>query len=200
MIQNILIIDQSKRTIELLNQIITSCTNYKTIIETNKDKILNLFTNTTFEYIIIDHFIEYSDEIITYILNKNPKQNVILLSDNIKCPLSCDDCSNLYKFVRLLKPVNPATILNYLNNSTNFVCPNKDRFNSIDTINKLYEFINLEDNILYKEKELTDNKMIIKSSSQNINIREINKIEKLINDSFFEMKLNENNEIEIFVK
>ena len=138
MIKNILIIDQSHRTIELLDLIVSEYTNYNPINEVNKYNIVKLLSNTIFEYIIIDHLIEYSDEIIVYILNKIPKQKVILLSDHIKCPLDCEDCSYLYNFVRLIKPIESKSLLNYLNNSTNFLCPNKDKFKSIDTLDKLF--------------------------------------------------------------
>lgn len=198
--KNILIIDQSPRTIELLDLIVSMYTNYNPINEVNKDNIIKLLSEEIFEYIIIDHMIEYSDEIIMFILNKTPKQKVILLSDHIKCPLPCEDCSILFNFVRLIKPVEPKSLLNYLNNTTNFLCPNKDRFCSIDTLDKLYEFMNLENNLFYKTKEIINDKMIIKSSIGNININELSKIENLINDSFFKMEVNGNNEIEIFVK
>lgn len=200
MIKNILIIDQSHKTIELLDLIVSKYTNYNPINEVNKDNVFKLLSNTIFEYIIIDHIIEYSDEIIAYILDKTPKQKVILLSDHIKCPLPCEDCSYLFNFVRLIKPVEPKSLLNYLNNSTNFLCPNKDKFKSINTLDKLYQFINLEDNIFYKTKEFIDNKMIIKSSIGNININELSKIENLINDSFFQIEINKNNDIEVFIK
>lgn len=200
MIQNILIIDQSNKTVALLNLIVTEFTNYKTTVETKKDNIINLIDNTIFEYIVIDHIIEHSDEIITYILNNNPKQKVILLSDHIKCPVSCEDCFSLFQFVRIIKPVKPRTILNYLNNSSDFVCPNKDKLKSINTIDKLYDFINLEDNSFYKNKELIDNKIVIKQATANMNVNEILKIENLINESYFKMEVNENNEIEISVK
>jgi hypothetical protein len=200
MIKNILIIDQSNKTIELLDLIVSMYTNYKPINEVNKDNVLKLLSEETFEYIIIDHIIDYSDEIIMFILNKTPKQKVILLSDHIKCPLPCEDCSYLFNFVRLIKPVEPKSLLRYLNNSTDFLCPNKDRFCSIDTLDKLYEFINLEDNLFYKTKEFVDNKMVIKSSSGNINVNELSKIENLINDSYFKIEINENNDLEIFVK
>lgn len=200
MTKNILIIDQSNKTVELLNLIVTMFTDYKTFVEINKNNILNLLENGTFEYIIIDHIIEFSDEIITFILKKHPKQKVILLSDNIKCPLSCEDCSFLFQFVRLIKPSETSILLNYLNPSTNFLCPNKDKFSSINTIQKLYEFINLEENSFYKKKDLVDNKLIVKSSIGNINISELSRIEKLINESFFSININENNDIEISVK
>ena len=43
-------------------------------------------------------------------------------------------------------------------------------------------------------------KMIIKSSIGNININELSKIENLINDSFFQMEINNVNDIEVFMK
>ena len=200
MIKNILIIDQSNRTINLIDLIVSTYTNYNPINEINKDNIFKLLSNTVFEYIIIDHIIEFSDEIIMYILTKSPKQKVILLSDHIKCPLNCDDCSYLYNFVRLIKPIQPLTLLSYLNSSTAFLCPNKDKFKSIDTLEKLFEFVNLEDNTFYKTKRLSDDKMIIKSSTGNLNVNELSKIENLVNDSFFKILINKSNDIEVFVK
>lgn len=198
--QNILIIDQSSKTTELLDLIVSMYTNYHPIIETNKNQILELLSHTTFEYIIIDHIINHADDMIMYILDKNPKQKVILLSDNIKCPLPCGDCFNLFRFVRLLKPVKPTVILEYLKDESAFYCPNKNLFDSIRTLEKLYSFINLDDEIFYNIKELKDDMIIIKSSTKNININEISKIEKQVNDNYFSMKLNENNEIEIRLK
>lgn len=198
--QNILIIDQSSRTTELLDLIVSTYTNYHAIIQTNKDEIYELLSSTTFEYIIIDHIITHSDEVIMHILNKNPQQKVILLSDNIKCPLPCADCFSLFRFVRLLKPVKATMILEYLKDESIFYCPNKNLFDSISTLEKLYEFINLDDEIFYNIKELKDDMIIIKSSTKNININEISKIEKQVNDNYFSMKLNENNEIEIRLK
>lgn len=121
MIKNILIIDQSPRTIKLLDLIVSMYTNYNPINEVNKNNVLKLLSEEIFEYIIIDHIIDYSDEIIMFILNKTPKQKVILLSDHIKCPLPCKDCSYLFNFVRLIKPVEPVSLLSYLNNSTDFL-------------------------------------------------------------------------------
>lgn len=42
--------------------------------------------------------------------------------------------------------------------------------------------------------------MVIKSSIGNINVNELSRIENLINDSYFKIKINENNDLEIFVK
>ncbi len=198
--QNILIIDQSHRTTELLNLIVTMYTNYNPIIETNKSSIVKLLEDTNFEFIIIDHIIKQSDDIISLILDKNPKQKIILLSDNIKCPLQCDNCFELFSFVRLLKPVKPMIILNYLNDNEEFSCPNKNLFNSINNLEKLYEFLNLDDEIFYNIKELSKEKIFIKSSTKNINIYEISKIENQVNDNYFTIKLNENSEIEISLK
>lgn len=197
---NILIIDLSHKTVSLLNLIVTEFTNYQTTVETKKSNVINLIDNTVFEYIIIDHIIEHSDEIINYILNRNPKQKVILLSDHIKCPVSCDECFNLFQFVRIIKPVKPRTILNYLNGTNDFICPNKDKLKSVNTLETLFDFINLEDYSFYKNKELIVNKIIIKSITNNMNINEILKIENLVNESYFKMEVNENNEIEITVK
>jgi hypothetical protein len=45
MIKNILIIDKSHKTIELLDLIVSMFTNYKTIVEINKNNVINLLEN-----------------------------------------------------------------------------------------------------------------------------------------------------------
>ena len=67
-------------------------------------------------------------------------------------------------------------------------------------VDALFTFINLEDYSFYKNKELIDNKIIIKSITGNMNVNEVFKIENLVNESFFKMEVNVNNEIEITVK
>ena len=67
-------------------------------------------------------------------------------------------------------------------------------------VDALFNFINLEDYSFYKNKELIDNKIIIKSITGNMNVNEVFKIENLVNESFFKMEVNVNNEIEITVK
>ena len=47
MTKNILIIDQSNKTVELLNLIVTMFTDYKTFVEINKNNVLNLLENGT---------------------------------------------------------------------------------------------------------------------------------------------------------
>ena len=76
----------------------------------------------------------------------------------------------------------------------------KVKLKSINTVDALFDFINLEDNSFYKNKELINNKIILKSINGNMNINEIFKIENLVNESFFKMEVNVNNEIEITVK
>lgn len=197
---DILIIDDSKKTIELLDLIIQEFTQYSSTFEIKKDKILNLLENKRFLYIIIDHLIDFSDEIISFILNKNPKQKIILLSDNIKCPISCDNCISQFNIVRLVKVKNISLIIHYLKEEVSFICPNKGEFDSVNTLEKLFNFINLDENIFYKNKYLFEDKILIKSSKGNISVDEVSKIDKFINESFFKSELDKDNNIIIFVK
>lgn len=197
----ILIVNETQKSIDTLNVIIEQYTKYDIEINDNVEEIIVNYKNDNYEFIIFDHSFEGSDRIMDFVLSRNPNQKAILLSDSLLCPISCDFCLNNFKFVRLLKPVNAIDVLNYINNNCSFECPNKYRFENIDTLDKLYEFINLEDNSYFRKKELDDKRIIIKNTQLgNIRVKELEKIQNLINENFFNININTNDNIIITKK
>lgn len=191
--KKILIYDTCTQTIESLKLLFNEFKLYEAEIVTNFQEIADRYTNNMYEFIIIEHNCKNSNELINFICSNNPSQKVILLSDSINCPIDCNSCLSTFKFVRLLKPIDFKTIVHYLNLENHFLCPNKHRFDSINTIEQLYDFINLTNNRYYTNKERKGNKLIVSSEMNNtISVEELTKIEDNINKKYFKFEVLEN--------
>ncbi len=199
--KKILIIDESKSCIEKLTILFEEHTSFATNVTSNYDEAIAFFDKNTYENIIIDHNCKTANPFMDYILEKKPEQKVILLSDTLDCPLSCEDCLHSFKFVRLLKPINFKEILKFVSAEYIFECPNKFRFEKVDTLEKLFDFIHLDNNFFYKEKELIEDKILIKPiSSESINFGELSKIEAFISLEYFTFKVQEDFMVEVMIK
>lgn len=196
--KKILVVDKSQNNIELLRVLLTDYSDYEVEVRSNYEDIVKNYSNDKYAFIIFDHSCEIADTLMEYILTNNPAQKCILLSDSINCPVSCDTCLTTFKFVRLLKPLNPKDILFYIDKQNEFICPNKYVFDSVDTLEKLYEFLNLEQNIYYKEKDILEDKIVIKTASHtNIKIDELEKLQDNINSKYFNFEILPTNDIQI---
>lgn len=196
--KKILVVDKSQNNTEFLRLLLTNYSDYKVEVESNYENIVDSYTNDKYEFIIFDHNCEIADALMEYILTNNSTQRCILLSDSINCPVTCDMCLDTFKFVRLLKPLNPKDILFYIDKQNEFICPNRYVFDNIDTLEKLYEFLNLEQNVFYKEKEILEDKILIKTvSNTNIKIDELDKLQANINSKFFSFEILPTNDIQI---
>lgn len=191
--KKILIYDNCTQTIESLRLLFNEFKLYEAEIITNFQEIADKYTNNMYEFIIIEHNCKNSNELINFICLNNPSQKVILLSDSINCPVDCNTCLSTFNFIRLLKPIDFKTIFYYLNLEKDLSCPNKYRFDSIKTLEQLYDFINLSNNRYYTNKEIKENRLIISSDSNNtIVVEELTKIEDNINKKYFKFDVLEN--------
>lgn len=188
--KNILIVDNCDTSVEALTILIEKATPYTPIINTDYNSIIQYYTPTQYEYIIIEHNCKYSDELVNFICTTNPQQKVILLSDSINCPIDCESCLSSLKFVRLLKPIDFKSVLYYLDPLNEFICPNKYRFDSIDTIEKLFDFINLEPNWFYTKKRVVNKRLMITSTHKSsVNINELERIKDNVNTKYFNLEV-----------
>lgn len=198
--KKILLIDDSDHSIQKLSLIIKNLTNLEIEIPHSHQSAIELFKENDYEFVLIEHNCKNSNEFMNIALELKPKQKMILLSDSINCPIDCNSCLSMFKFVRLIKPVSPEDIKKYLllDDEDSFSCPNKYRFDNINTLEKLFEFIHLDENIYYTSKKLYDDKIIIESNlSSAIRFNELVKIEDLINKRYFDVKVLEDNSVEI---
>ena len=197
--KKILIIEESNQSIERLTLLLSHLTDCTYDVMYNYESAIDAYKNSSYEYIIIEHNCKNSNEFMSFVLSKNSQQKIILLSDSLNCPLDCDTCLSLYKFVRLLKPANSKDIIKYISNDDiTFTCPNKYRFDSVDTLEKLYEFFYLDENYFYTVKELKDNILYIKSKvNGTLRFNELIKIEDFVNKKYFNITVKDDNTLEI---
>lgn len=198
MTKKILIVDKPNNNTELLELIFTNYSEFKVETEFSYEHIISNYKNDKYEYIIFDHSSGIADKLMNYILANNPTQKCILLSDSISCPISCEQCLNTFKFIRLIKPLNPKDILFYIDKNNEYTCPNKNVFDSVDTLGKLYKFLNLEHNTYYREKSLLEDSIVIKpNKNTNLKIDELDKLQQNINNKYFNFQLMLDNSVKI---
>ena len=96
-------------------------TNYEVCISINYEQTLKKYKEFDFEFVIIDHKTKNGNYFIEDILAINEQQQIVLISDSLKCPISCEDCLRDYKFLRLVKPVNYKNLIDLLNKNESFI-------------------------------------------------------------------------------
>jgi len=199
--KRVLIIDESQSCIEKLTILFKEHTTLSSDVAYTYDEATSFFDANVYESIIIDHNCKAANPFIEYILEKKVEQKVILLSDTLDCPVNCEDCLHNFRFVRLLKPINFKEVLKYVNADYIFECPNKYRFERVDSLESLFDFIHLNNNFFYIEKEIIDNKILIKpKSSKSMNFKELSKIEAFVSLDYFDFNVKEDFIVEITIK
>ena len=199
-LKKVLVLDDAKVSIERLTLLINSVTNFEIDTSSDTQTAIKLFDNNTYDFIVLEHNCKNSDKFMNHTLSLNPKQKMILLSDSINCPVDCDICLERFKFVRLLKPITMDNVVKYIadGDDENFTCPNQYRFDDIDTLEKLYEFIYLDENYYFTEKELNNDALYIRTKlSGTIRFDELVKVQNLINKKYFKVIITEDNSIVI---
>lgn len=199
--KRILIIDESESCIQKLTILFKEHTSFNVDVTSDYDEALKFFNENTYENIIIDHNCKVSNPFMGYILEKKPEQRVILLSDTLDCPIDCTNCLHTFHFVRLLKPINYKEVLKYINTEYIFECPNKFRFENVDNLEKLYGFINIENNFFYVRKEFLEEKIVVKAkSSSPMNFNELSKLQTFISKEYFKFEVEEDFSVVITMK
>lgn len=105
MSKKILIIDDSFHSTQKLSILIENLTSFEVVSLDDIDMATEYFKKNEYEFVIIEHNCKNSNNFMNIALELKPKQKMILLSDSINCPVDCDTCLSLFKFVRLLKPI-----------------------------------------------------------------------------------------------
>jgi hypothetical protein len=196
--KKILLFDDSEKSKERLILLLDNTTDFKCDMPNKEESAESLFESNSYEFVIIEHSSKGASSFMDFALDLKPKQKMILLSDSLNCPIDCDTCLTKFNFVRLLKPITVKSILRYLVNieDNDFNCLNKHRFDNVDSLEKLYEFIYLEENYFFTHKELVDNSLYIKTKLKStLRFDELIKIENYVNKEYFDFNLIEDNTI-----
>ncbi|MGZ9266092.1 MAG: hypothetical protein ACXW33_03170 [Sulfuricurvum sp.] len=81
-----------------------------------------------YEIIIIDHTIENGQECVDYILNIDPMQSILVVSDAIHCVITrCEDCVNNHNIRRLSNPTPIRNIVRMIKGFKGYPCDHYDK-------------------------------------------------------------------------
>ena len=98
----------------------------------NCEECSNIYENQDIDIVIINFTLEFGKESLNYILEKNPKQKIITISDALECSEANggDYCQTHYNKIRLLKPINTSELVRYIKYFESNTCRFCDNFNS----------------------------------------------------------------------
>lgn len=90
------------------------------------------FQKDTYSVVMIDHGIENGQICVDYILNTDPKQPILVVSDAIHCVISrCADCVQQHDIRRLFNPTPIKNITRMLEGFRNYRCDHYDNETNI---------------------------------------------------------------------
>jgi response regulator RpfG family c-di-GMP phosphodiesterase len=128
---NILFLDDDKELTYLFQHL-------DTIDEINiffcesEQKSINTYGNYHIDIVIINFTLDFGQKILDYILQNNPKQKVITISDVLECSEKngCLYCQSNYNKIRLLKPINTSELVKYIKSFKHSDCKYYDNFDT----------------------------------------------------------------------
>lgn len=90
----------------------------------NFDEAIKFYTEQNPDMVIIDFTIKDGAEVLKTILELNPLQHIITLSDSLDCSefLGCDQCLELYRKRRVLKHEGIHELLYMIDNFSQTPC------------------------------------------------------------------------------
>jgi predicted O-methyltransferase YrrM len=89
--------------------------------------VMIVFQKDKYDVVIIDHGIENGLECIEHILQVFPTQDVLVVSDAIRCVIRrCEDCVNNHLIRRLFNPTPIKNIVRMVEGFKNYRCDHYD--------------------------------------------------------------------------
>lgn len=138
----ILIIDNDKEIIELFSYFNHTLTFDVFFLKENDP--LSLYNNHLYDFVILDFSFDFGQRMLNYIVQHNPQQNIIILSEKLEYSCytqGCDFCQSHYKKVRLLKPLKVDELANTLKNFPQQHCKYYNKFHLPQTLTEILEDI-----------------------------------------------------------
>lgn len=127
------------------------------------------YQNNDFDLLIID--ITIYKKVLLKILELNPKQKIIVISDNLDCidEVGCEICPVKYNKHRLLKPLHLNSLLDLIGDFHNQECKylQTDCFKNItpiisDILKRFFTYdFSSEKNLIYKKDKIYSNNFIV---------------------------------------
>lgn len=86
------------------------------------------YQKNKFALVIIDHGIENGQQCLDHIVQTDPAQKILVVSDAIHCVVNrCDDCVNQYQIRRLFNPTPIHNIIRMVEGFSRYECDHYDK-------------------------------------------------------------------------
>lgn len=90
-------------------------------------EVMTGYKKDLFDLIILDHTIENGSKCAEYILEIDPQQKILVVSDAIACVITrCEDCVQNHDLRRLSNPTSIRNIARMIGNFSNYKCDHYD--------------------------------------------------------------------------
>lgn len=123
----ILLIDHSgmqMQTREMLLESEFHCTVHDA---TNMDELHTVYQKDTYDIVVVDNSIEQGQALVDYILQIDPEQHILVVSDAPKCVIPrCGDCVEQYRIRRLNNPTPIKNIIRMVKDFVIYQCDHYD--------------------------------------------------------------------------
>ena len=101
---------------------------WKLFTSKEEDKLPN-----SIDVIVIDFHQEKNNKLLKMLIEVNPEQKIVILSDKESCHRDCDFCISKYRR-RLFKPIDAKDLHHTIKNFDSLDCRYNEKFDNIKTI------------------------------------------------------------------
>jgi len=123
----ILMIDHCGLQVQTRKILIEEAVNCTIDIAFNSEEVRNVFQIKHYDVIILDHTTEACQKCAEYILELDPLQPILVVSDAVYCIIRrCEDCVNNHHARRLSNPTSIQNIIRMINGFKDYHCDHYD--------------------------------------------------------------------------
>lgn len=120
----------------------------------NEEESRVAYQENPIDIVIINFILEFGKKTLDYIVQINPEQQIITISDLLECSENngCLYCQSNYNKIRLLKPINTSHLVKYIKDFDSNTCKYYDAFDSN------HGLVNVMDDVIRRFGGVTYNK------------------------------------------
>jgi len=124
----LLMIDHSGLQVQTRKMFIEEAVSSSNIdIANTLGEVIIAYKKGLFDLVILDHTIENGSKCAEYILEIDPQQKILVVSDAIRCIITrCEDCVNNHNVRRLSNPTSIRNISRMIGNYDHYQCDHYD--------------------------------------------------------------------------
>ncbi|MDD5052474.1 MAG: hypothetical protein PHO27_07055 [Sulfuricurvum sp.] len=123
----ILIIDRSGFQLQTRKMLIEEALKCEIDIASKLSEVFIMFHKDEYDVVVIDNTIENGQECVNHILETDPHQSLLVVSDAIHCVINrCGDCVNNHHIRRLFNPTPIKNIVRMVDGFQSYACDHYD--------------------------------------------------------------------------